>query len=396
MLQVLQANNQEWESQVAERRLKLVNEDIEATKKQINSLEKQKAELKEKYLNLEFYIDELNSNIETLQSTFRENEDGNESEDESEGDFFTLLSELESEEAALKGELQSYQELQRTLAHDRRTLLSSNTKIQKELDIDKQKVETLQNDVREIDDNLKDLQVQLDIKTVHLNEVVQRCADLQQEELDITEELKRDGESLVKDLRKQESDQREELLSAQKQEEELTKRFAAIQRLKQKTVDEKTNELHKTHSISSWQNDRSLLSGKLRKAKTQLQTEIANLKNAKERQEKIKAQFKTLLGEDDPGDGTGMRAKDMVRAEIERIQNDVQPDFEEEKQMETEYNKELLSQLKLIQESLNVFNQHRDELMNSLTDELNECTQDGYLRLLQDELNELQAVVSRH
>ena len=42
MKQALLEESQEWDIQFAERRLALVDDDIEATKKQIQSLEKQK------------------------------------------------------------------------------------------------------------------------------------------------------------------------------------------------------------------------------------------------------------------------------------------------------------------------------------------------------------------
>ena len=291
MIQALQVDAQEWDSQIAERRLILVNEDIEATNKQIQSLEKQKNDLYKKYKEQEFILDELRSNMETIQSN---NDSEDDFDDDAEGDFFTLLSELENEEAALRGELQSYQELQKSLSHDRRVYSSTNNKLKSDLDLDKQKLQALQDEIKKSDDELKDLQVQIDTKTTTLNDLIQRCTDLQTEEIEISEELKRFGEQMVTELAKVETEQKEKLLMAQKNEVELTKELAKTQRTYQKDVDQLNQNLSKQNSVSFWRNDRSLLIGKLKKVKSQLQIELQNTKSAQKRQAMLSLKMKKM------------------------------------------------------------------------------------------------------
>lgn len=394
MIQALQVDAQEWDSQIAERRLILVNEDIEATNKQIQSLEKQKNVLYSKYKDLEFTLDEIRSDLETIQN----NDSDDEFDGDAEGDFFTLLSELENEEAALRGELQSYQELQKTLSHDRRKYSSVNTKLKSDLDLDKQKLQTLQDELKKSDDELKDLQVQIDAKTTNLNDLIQRCTDLQAEEIEITEELKRFGEQMVTELAKEEIEQKEKLTMAQKQEVQLTKKLAKTQRAYQKDVDQLNQNLSKQNSVSFWRNDRSLLTGKLKKAKSQLQIELQNVKSAQKRQDMLAIGMKRMFGENDPGDGTSLRAKEIVWAGIERLKAEVQfPDSDDEQlQIEKDYNLDLQNQLNMIENSLQTFYKHRNETLDALNDELFECTQDGYLKLLQSELSELQTSLSRN
>lgn len=395
MIQALQVDAQEWDSQIAERRLTLVNEDIEATKKQIQSLEKQKNILNQKYKDIEFTLDELRSNMDTIQT---DNDEDDENGDDSEGDFFTLLSDLENEEAALRGELQSYKELQKSLAHDRRKYSSVNSKLKSDLNIDKQKLESLQDEIKKSDDELKDLQVQLDTRTTALNDLIQRCTDLQTEEIEISDELKRLGESMVTELAEAEKNQKILLSEAKKKEEDTTKLLARTQREYQKNVDKLNQDLSRQNSISFWRNDRALLTGKLKKAKTQLQTELQNAKSAQKRQDTLSMSMKKMFGENDPGDGTGIRAKEIVLAGIERLKSEMEyPDNDEEQlQIEMDYNNDLHNQLEMIESSLETFYKHRNETINSLNDELFECTQDGYLKLLQSELSELQSSLSRH
>lgn len=389
MKQALLEESQEWDIQFAERRLALVDDDIEATKKQIQSLEKQKNNLQEQYKNYEYTLDEIRTTIETLQ--INEFPDKASNDIDSEGDFFTLLSELENEEVALKSELESYHKLKKQLAHDRRKLLSTNSKIQSEVESDKLKLDNLQKEMQTTEDILKDLQYHIDSKTLHYNELFQQCSEMQQEELRITEELKVYGESLQADLQQAEKEQIKELEMAKKAEIEKEKSLANAQRNYQNQVNKKYKELQKESSISNWLNDRSLLIGKIRKAKTQLATEQQSIEGAEKRKAKIASDLKKALGDSDPGDGTGPKAKQMVRAEIEHLKSEKQLQASEDQiQTETDYNNELTQQLKLLTESVETFNRHKSETLNSLTEELNECSRDGYLKLLQNELAELQ------
>ena len=84
----------------------------------------------------------------------------------------------------------------------------------------------------------------------------------------------------------------------------------------------------------------------------------------------------------------------MVRAEIDSLEPQTQFDNDDEKTIEYDYNRDLLSQLELIENSLLIFKSHREETLLSLQNEFQECTQQGYLKLLKSEMNELQSIVS--
>lgn len=397
MLQVLQENNEEWEAQIQERRLSLVNEDIEAAKKQIASLQRQKKELTKTYLDLEFRLDELHSNLELLQTTDAETNNNNSSniEDETEdGTFFTLLAELESEEAALRGEIQSYKDLQKSLGHDRAILANTNKKMQKELDFAKKKLDSSQNQFTVNKNILNQLQLEFDQKSTELENVIQSCSQLQKEEIKLSEELAQRTDNVVNELKQIERERKAEYDEELKRGERLKKDLNEKQRILQNQVDTMSKKLMKEQSVSSWKSDRSIITNKLRKAKKQILIEQQSLITAKKRKENIEKDFKRLLGDDDPGDGTGARAKQLVRAEINSMDPSPQPDFDDEKLIEYDYNRELQGELRLIDESLEVFRKHREETLRALQNEYEECTQQGYLKLLRSEMNELQAIVS--
>lgn len=395
MIQSLQENNDEWDAQIQERRLSLVNEDIEAAQKQIASLQRQKKELKKNYLNLEFQLDELQSNLEILQNANQNDGYDDENNDENiEGTFFTLLSELESEEAALRGEIQSYIDLQKSLGHDQAKLANENKRMQKELDFDKKKLDSAQDKLTTSKNVLNQLQLEYDAKSTELENLVQSCTELQKEELALSEELAQRTDNVVNELKQIERERKAEYDEELKREERLKKDLNATQRKMQNQVDNMNKKLIKEQSISSWRSDRSIITNKLRKAKQQILIEQQSLSTAKKRKENLEKEIKRLLGNEDPGDGTGMRAKQIVRAEIDSLEPQSLPEADDEKLIEYDYNRELKGELELIDSSLEVFRKHREETLRSLQNEYEECTQQGYLKLLRSEMNELQAIVS--
>lgn len=395
MLQTLQDNNDEWEAQIQERRLSLVNEDIEAAQKQIASLQRQKKELAKTCLDLEFRLDELHSNLELLQTSNQDNDDEAEDNDENvEGTFFTLLSELESEEAALKGEIQSYKDLQKSLGHDKAMLSNTNKRIQKELDLEKKKLDTAQDKLTVSKNVLNQLQLEYDAKSTEIENLIQSCAYLQKEELALSEELAQRSDNVVNELKQIERERKAEYNEELKREERLKKDLNVTQRKMQNQVDNLSKKLMKEQSVSSWRNDRSIITNKLRKAKQQILIEQQSFSTAKKRKENLEKEIKRLLGDEDPGDGTGMRAKQLVRAEINSLDPQPQIEGDDEKLIEYDYNRELQDELELIDASLEVFRNHREETLRALQNEYEECTQQGYLKLLRSEMNELQAIVS--
>ena len=146
----------------------------------------------------------------------------------------------------------------------------------------------------------------------------------------------------------------------------------------------------KAQSVSSWRGERSLITGKLKRSKQRLAMIEQNIASVAKREQLLAEKFSQLLGVDDPS-GTGDLAKSMVVAELDDSYGAEQTETDEELALEQSYNKELKDQLALIEESFRVFNEHRNETINGLNDELQECTQAGYIRLLKEELDSLQA-----
>ena len=384
-------NDAEWDEQISERKLRLVTEDIEAAKKQIESLKVQKSKLQKEIEMLNFEKNELLS----YQTDVDPQEDEDEG-DHGEGTFFTLLAQLEAEEASLRGELQSYKDLQRDLGHEKSKYVQMNKKLSTVVETARGRCKEEKNTIRHLKDDLLDLNEQLERQKTHLNELQETCRDLRDESREVTEVLKKQGEGVLMELMEEER-RKKEVLEKLRRDEKVKKEAVERERRNyEASVAECNAKIAKQQSISSWLNDRTILSGRLKKSRQQLMVAKQNLIDAKKREGLLSEKFVKLLGEDDP-DGTGDAAKRMVQAEIDEIEGGKgKPEISQEIKLEKEYGDDLREQLDTLEKSVKAFEAHRSQTMADLNQEMLDCSQDGYLKLLQNELNSLQATVSRY
>jgi chromosome segregation ATPase len=395
----LAPDEQLWEEQRAERRLRLVNDDIEAANKQIKSLEKQKSSLQQELDNLDFQINELKTNIEAVESeepAEPASEKGPETAqaDANQDTFFTLLTQLEGEEATLKAELQSYKDLQRDLSHQKAIYAQQNKKLQNEVDAEKERLEAEEDQIRNLENNLNHLQTKLDSKLQQLSEMQELFEQLKGESKAITHKLANEDQERLTQLKREEKSKTEELAALKKTAEHKRRELDNAQRLYEKQVAQDTATLAKNKSISLWLNDRTILAGKLRKTKEQLVQVKQNHASVEKRQAALEAKFKEMLGNDD-GHGNGPVARWIVHAEIESLENRANDDLAEEIRLEEEYEQELKTEFELLERSIEQFEAHRKTTLDALNQELLESDNGGYLKLLQNELNELQALAAR-
>ena len=388
---LLMENDAEWDDQITERKLKLVTEDIEAAKKQIQSLKTQTTQLRKEIDNLNFEKNELLSYQNDTDQIEDEGDD-----EHPEGTFFTLLAQLEAEEASLRGELQSYKDLQRDLGHEKNKYVQMNKKLSAVVETERGRCKEEKNKIRQLKDDLLELNEQLEKQKTHLSELQDTCRDLRDESLEVTEVLKRQGEGILMDLVEKEREKKQLLEKLRKDEKTKKEMVDRERREYEASVAQCNSKIAKQQSISSWLNDRTILSGKLKRSRQQLMLAKQNLIDAKKRESLLSEKFRKMLGEDDP-DGTGPGAKRMVQAEIDELRGGrgVQ-DTSEEIEIEREYGDELREQLDKLERSVKEFEEHRNQTMSDLNEELLDCSQDGYLKLLQSELNGLQATVSRY
>jgi hypothetical protein len=209
---------------------------------------------------------------------------------------------------------------------------------------------------------------------------------------------KRELEALSHSLKFQEEKKKQELEALRDElkiaEKKKKRELDTLRRDYDQMAARATTALTEKQSVASWMNTRAVLAAKLRKSRQKLLQDKQTLAGAKKRKEVIEDKFRKLLGVDDP-DGTGSFAKFVVLAEIDEIEGKGDGDALKQIELEQEFNQELTEQILALDKSIHEFNAYRNEAMSALNEELMECSQNGYLKLLHDEMNHLQVALSR-
>lgn len=363
------------------RKFNLILDDIQVSRKQIASLQNQIAVLNQKIEDLDFQRNELISNMPEPEEA--------EPEQSEEVQFFAVLTALESEEAGLNGELESYRKLKRDLEHEKsrysqvvKKLTSQRDNLKSRLEIENEIIIDLTGKMQQLNEEVLD-------KETYLDELKESCRDMMDRKAQMEDHANNGTASALTDMKEQQKEREEELVRLEKREAELKSQLEREKRSYDNSVTKLNSHNAKTQSVSSWFGDRSIITGKLKRSKQRLAQIKQNIAHAEKRELLFAEKFSNLLGVEDPS-GTGDLAKTMVAAELEDSVGVKQSETEEELALEKSYNQELNAQLALLEESFRIFNQHRNETITGLNDELLECTQAGYINLLKEELDSLQ------
>lgn len=362
------------------RKLKLVLDDINVSKRQIISLQNQITHLNQKLEYLDFQKDEIISSMPEPE----------EAEQSEEVQFFAVLSSLDSEEAGMKGELEAYRKLKRDLEHEKIKYSQVVKKLSTQKDNLKSRLEIENDLITDLTGKMQQLNEEVLDKEAYLDELKESYHGMIEQQTQIADHIRSSAESALTDMKEQEKEREEELRHLEKREAELKSQLEREKRNYDNAVTKLNSQNAKAQSVSSWRGERSLITGKLKRSKQRLAMIEQNIASVAKREQLLAEKFSQLLGVDDPS-GTGDLAKSMVVAELDDSYGAEQTETDEELALEQSYNKELKDQLALIEESFRVFNEHRNETINGLNDELQECTQAGYIRLLKEELDSLQA-----
>ncbi|KAH0792512.1 hypothetical protein GPJ56_003689 [Histomonas meleagridis] len=301
------------------------------------------------------------------------------------------------EESALLSELKSFQEIPHEAKHRMNVSIQTINKIKNQIKLETENRDRDKTQIAQLNSEIMELQTLLDNKEEELQELIDQCNELQDEEIAITKSLKQYDEGYVEKLRSKLKKKQDELKSSQNLEKNLQKKYTKLLHQYQVNKSRQERQLKSVMSTSNWMNERSILLAKIAKSKDKFTKDKQNLNSTLQRKQVIQRKFKSLLGEDDPGNGTGERVKQMVLAELEERSNNVHDDNDLVEQMiiEENYNLQLNEELQKLQKSNELLDQHISEVLDSLNDELQECSQNGYLKLLKCEMNKLQATLSK-
>ena len=129
--------------------------------------------------------------------------------------------------------------------------------------------------------------------------------------------------------------------------------------------------------------------------KSQLQGKESNLAQLQKKEKTLEQNYSNLL-DAEHNFGDCEKARKCIQAqlneltqkneEVNQINNDQYED-EYAQQLEKEYQAVILSQ--------NMFNEYKDSVLGGLHEELNGCSQVGYIKMLREEFAELQSQLNK-
>jgi hypothetical protein len=208
------------------------------------------------------------------------------------------------------------------------------------------------------------LQSELTEKTAPVEDHQKKAAELRAEQLRLKELL---------DTRKREQVDAARTLAASERSAEVRRRKCEA-------------EVGVAQSIRAWEPQRKLIEAALRKERVKLGASLTNIERATRNDAKLSQQIIELLHGDDPGDATGLFARQIVRAEIDAIPV---PADGREVEIELEYEAELKEQLAIVSQAKKDLEDYRAKTLAELERELEQSSSDGYILLLQEDLNAL-------
>ena len=351
----------------SETEIEHLNNDIESSKTYLNSLKEKSYQLEQQLSTEEFRLEEFRS-----ENTF--NNDQYQRETLTENlTFIQWLNYLEEKEDAFRKELSNHQETIRSLKHQKNIILQKSHLLNNQFQL---KIEELSEILIEKQQNLYFLQ--------------QICLDLEKELEKKSQLFLEEDKSYTQQLQIEEKHYQSELLSKKDDLKKLKEQISTQNQIKNENIKKKRRKLEKIERTQNWEKEEIIYNKKQKQVEKNLLIETKNFESLKNRENELKKRFKQLLGEDDPGNGMGQCAKNILQLEIDFINNQESNPLFEEIQMEANYANNLDKQLSLIQRSMLDFEKYRKDKIFNLVDELNSCSKCGYLDLLDAELNSLQ------
>ena len=365
-----------------------MQEALAQAERHLRRLLDQNRRLKEKLENLNFAIDEIKMEKSCIEEIAEQNEA---IEPESIFEYLTLI---ESQDTRLRYEIRENEARKQNLSHYKHVCKNRNKDLQQKLDRDSAKLDRIKTENRALDDQIRDLEDKLDRGKAQFDELTTTCESLEHE-LSEKETAARTDDSEILKLREKLLRKKEKLETRRKQLADTELELERGERAAEVRTKQEKAEIQKLESVKNWEADRRLLAKKMKEEKQKLISSFSNLEVSRKRDQALTDKILDITGGDDPGDGTGLRARQMLQAEIESFDDRSLPPEMEAIAHEEAYRAELDRQMELIEISEQALRKYRDEVMAGLEEELQDSLQTGYLSLVQRDLDALKHAAAR-
>ena len=372
----------EWECHHHKRKINLLQEEIDASIKRSQFLKQKKESLKQENEDLEFRLSELEMELDSMNYDQTDNEESTIPVES----FFSILSFYESQQTELKGKIEASKELYRDLSHRHNLLKQKKAKIDKEneqqhelLIAEIQNTDDLQNQHEDFQTKLLEKQNELELLNQTSERVKNECSDLS---TFIDTNYSQDMKTLPTEL----SNNKKELRSLMDKSAKMEQTINGIKRqIDAEILNQKEN--NKALNVKNFIQDRSLLISKLKKLKSRLSEEEGRHEALAKKERDIKSKFSDILQGNEDGDCPLALA--YARADIFGDIN-INQSLYEEFESEDSYNNILLEEIHNHEVSIEKAKDFVNKNFQDIDGEFNECSHDGYLNLLKQELSEIQ------
>ena len=378
-------NAEEWVSQDESRKKALVKSQIQNARQHLAMLQSQKNDLLATLASLQSQKEEPDFDENARIITYQDDKSS----------YFTALKQHEDRSEELDQEIEAERAVFRNLTHERQKLASKLKRLTQELKNCERQYKREDEAWRVTQAAARDLEDKLFTKETKRNELAQMCEDIKQELGAVTAQVMDETRQHYNELSSQISELEGILEEEKERNQQLQERMKEIEFEKKRELENKRDTLKKARGVIENQKERKRLDKELRRVNQLLEIETKDLQTALERKQRLMMKMQDLLGDDDPGDGTGEMAKIILLSKIESVEQRDMNDKLDELSMETEYQKELEEQMKLVENTWRVFEEERRTVLEDFQEELKQCKRNGYIELLTSEKQELEKRLAR-
>ena len=378
-------NAEEWVSQDESRKKALVKSQIQNARQHLAMLQSQKNDLLATLASLQSQKEEPDFDENARIITYQDDKSS----------YFTALKQHEDRSEELDQEIEAERAVFRNLTHERQKLASKLKRLTQELKNCERQYKREDEAWRVTQAAARDLEDKLFTKETKRNELAQMCEDIKQELGAVTAQVMDETRQHYNELSSQISELEGILEEEKERNQQLQERMKEIEFEKKRELENKRDTLKKALGVIENQKERKRLDKELRRVNQLLEIETKDLQTALERKQRLMMKMQDLLGDDDPGDGTGEMAKIILLSKIESVEQRDMNDKLDELSMETEYQKELEEQMKLVENTWRVFEEERRTVLEDFQEELKQCKRNGYIELLTSEKQELEKRLAR-
>lgn len=310
------------------------------------------------------------------------------------GSFFKMVQDLEDLDQELKTQYENEKRLSSELSHQKNVSFQKLKKLQSTLNTYKAQLQSEEDRSLLRRDAIINEEDQLIRTEIDHQEELQNLNSLNNELMLLTKHIQNQTRETLDGLEGRITELQIELDETQFQESQIRSELQELQLMEKRQQEKLEKDIEKAKNIKFEQDSKISLMNRLRQLEEQIKIEKNDLYTAQSRESSIQDSFIGLFP-NDPGDGSCDEIKALIQGKIDQVKSGLSLDLFEELEIETYYENDLKKQLETIDNTIETLQESHEQTKKGLMDELSNCQNDGYVKLLRKEMEELQAKVAK-